>query len=384
MSGRQEFINTLKGGPLLPEAEWKEKTNLYTIWKQRVKPGDIRYELCSGDPEVFVSAVYRFLRDHLDEFLGAVYDSAFTDKGFRDIDRVNIIDSKTICNTPNNPGYFRNVCFQEIVECGGDADIKLSIRNSIKNTLNGKIRKTFFMPALFRDVYNGVVSPNMVLTFNKSCKLASILSPNVYRHLLRVLRTHTGGGSSILFPTASWGVPVVAADGLGYETVDIVDVQGSVLDKCHTIKDTLFSTRNPLFSDQYTLGTYCTPSEIMDKLIDRQYDHIISCPPYYDLEVYGCSDNQSTDLYRTYPEWLENYWRKTVVSSRKLLKGDGVFSFIMGHHIRYQYMSRDMVDIAISEGFHLVDEIKIIPKRKSENIYMSPIEKFEVCSIFKK
>jgi hypothetical protein len=385
MTRKQEFIDFVKNGQvLLPIDQWKKNTNLYKIWQQRVDENDIRYKLCHGKVEVFVETIYNFLRDHLDEFLGIVYESSFTSKEFRDINKVNLIDDNTVCNTPNNPGYFRNVCFEEIVICGGDADIKLSIKNAIVNTLNGKIRKTFFMPALFNDIYNGKVSSNIVLTFNKSCKLMSVFSPNVYRYLLRCLRKHSANSKSILFATASWGVPVVASDELDYDIVDIVDVQDTVLHKCHTIHSELFANRNLLFEQPYTLETYCTPSEVMDTLINKKYDHIISCPPYYDLEIYGASDKQSTDLYKTYGDWLENYWRKTVIASKNLLNDAGVFSFIMGHHVRYQYMSNDMAKIAIEEGFCLVNEIKIIPKRKTENIYLSPIEKYEVCSIFRR
>jgi D-lyxose ketol-isomerase len=42
-----------------------------------------------------------------------------------------------------------------------------------------------------------------------------------------------------------------------------------------------------------------------------------------------------------------------------------------------------MVEIAKQEGFNLVEEIKIVPKRKTDNMYLSPVEKYEVCSIFK-
>lgn len=385
MTRKQEFIDFVKDGQtLLPLADWKKETNLYKVWNQRVDANDIRYKLCNGDVEIFVNTVYKFLQNHIDEFLECVYEASFANKNFRDINKVNLIDSNTICNTPNNPGYFRNICLEEIVICGGDADINLSIKNAIINTLKGKIRKTFFMPALFEDIYNGKISSNMVLTFNKSCKLASIFSPNVYRQLLRCLKKHSVENKSILFATASWGVPVVAADELGYETVDIVDVQDTVLQKCHLIHTELFKDKNVLFTQPYVLETHCTPSEVMDTVINKKFDNIISCPPYYDLEIYGASEKQSTDLYKTYPDWLENYWRKTVLASKKLLNDGGAFSFIMGHHVRYQYMSNDMADIAIKEGFKLVDEIKIVPKRKPSKLYLSPIEKYEVCSIFRK
>lgn len=381
---KTEFISYVKNNQtLLPFQDWRKNTNLYQIWKQRVDASDIRHQLCGGDVERFIRVIYDFLDQHLDEFLGLVYDKSFSDKKFRDINSVNLIGTDAIAGTANNPGFFRNVCFEEIVQCGGDADISLSIKQAISNTLNGKIRKTFFMPALFEDIYHGRISGNMLLTFNKSCKLVSIFSPNVYRYLLRNLAKYSAVKQSVLFATASWAVPVIAADDLGYSTVDIVDVQASVLDKCHTVAQNLFAKKNMLFDDVYTLNTYCTPSEVMDTVIDKTYDHIISCPPYYDLEIYSASNQQSTDLYKTYEEWLEGYWRRTVRASKRLLNPDGAFAFIMGYHVRYQYMSRDMVKIAQQEGFRLVNEIKILPKEKTKNMYLSPIEKYEVCSTFK-
>lgn len=380
---KQQFLNYVKDNQnLLQFEEWKKQTNLYKIWKQRVDEKDIRYKLCNGDPEIFVKVIYNFLENHLDEFLCLVYEKSFCTKKFRDIDVVNLIDENTIANIPNNPGYFRNICFEEIVVCGGDADITLSIKEAIVNTLKGKIRKTFFMPALFPDIFNGKITGNMIVTFNKSCKLVSVFSPNVYRYLLKNLQKHSVNSKSILFATASWGVPVIAADNLNYEIVDIVDVQNTVLDKCHLIKNELFSKKHPLFDPTFKLETYHTPSELMNNLIQKKYDHIISCPPYYDLEMYGASTTQSTDLYKTYEYWLENYWRRTVLASKNLLNEGGVFSFIMGHHVRYHYMNNDMVNIAQQEGMKLLRQIKIIPKQKAKNMYLSPIEKYEVCNIF--
>jgi tRNA1(Val) A37 N6-methylase TrmN6 len=132
----------------------------------------------------------------------------------------------------------------------------------------------------------------------------------------------------------------------------------------------------------YNLNTYCVPSELMDQVITQKYDHIISCPPYYDLEIYSGSDQQSTDLYKTYEEWLEKYWRQTVIASKSLLKENGIFAFIMGHNIRYRFMANDMIEIVKQERLQLINQIKIMPKKKTNSIHSSSIEKYEVCSYF--
>lgn len=363
------------GNTLLPFDKWSTNTNLHKLWNSRIKPDDVRYISCDGKVEIFVRKVYDWLDNHLDTFLQEVYKSGFMETGWRNFDQVTNYDENSIANTANNPGYFRNICSAQIVECGGDGDRSLCIRDSIIRTLNGEVRKTFTMPAIWKNIETGKVGSNMVLTFNKSCKLPSIFSPNVYRYLLNRMHKHQLG-KSILFGTASWGVPVVASIDCGYNTVGIVDVQDGVLDACHDIHNE--------FTPNYMLQTYHTQSEVMDKMIVSGWDHIISCPPYYDLEVYGGSNKQSTDLYTTYNDWLENYWRKTVLSSKNLLSKNGIFAFVMGYHVRYQYMSRDMVEIAKQEGFELIEEVKIVPKRKTANIYLSPVEKYEVCSFFRK
>lgn len=380
---KEYFANYLKNDQsLLPFEEWKKNTNLYKIWNQRVDVNDIRYKLCNGDVEVFVKRIYDFLEHNLDNFLYKVYESGFSDKQFREIESVKTCDN-VVSNTSNNSGYFRNVCMEEIVECGGDNDINLSIKKAIQNTMTGKVRKCFFMPSIYEDIHNNIISSSMILSFNKSCKLASIISPNIYNYLLRVMKRHsTDNCEDILFSTASWCVPVIAVENLNYKNVSIVDVQDGVLKKCHLVsnsrfKKTLFETNN------FTLNTYCVPSERMDQIITQKYDNIISCPPYYDLEIYGGSEEQSTNLYKTYEEWLENYWRKTVIASKKLLRKNGIFAFIMGHNIRYHFMANDMIKIAKQENLTLIDQIKIIPKKQIDNIHTSSFEKYEVCSYFR-
>lgn len=375
MNTYEQWRDIVTGGnTLLPWDEWHARTNLYRLWESRINASDPRRIDC-GDPHTFVRKVYEWLDQHLDAFLLAVYESNFVDRGWRDFDVVTQYDENSISNTPNNPGYFRNWCTDDIVECGGDGDRSLAIRDSIIRTLHGEVRKTFTMPAIWDDIKNGTVSSKMVLTFNKSCKLASVFSPNVYRYLLHRMQTHQRG-TSVLFGTASWGVPVVAAEDCGYNTVGIVDVQDGVLDACDQIHVNRMC--------RYTLQTYHTRSEVMDDMIAPGWDHIISCPPYWDLEVYGGSPLQSTTLFDTYDAWLEGYWRPTVLASINLLTSNGIFAFIMGRYVRYQWCARDMTKIATECGLQLIDTVRIMPKRKTSKLYATSTEKWEECLYFKR
>lgn len=363
------------GDTLAPYTEWIANTNLHDLWNSRVRVGDPRWDSCGGDREVFTRTVYDWLDRNLDAFLRAVYASGFEDRGWRDLDATSVIDENTIALTPNNPGYFRNRCAEDVVVCGGDGDRALSIKDAIVGTLRGRVRKTFTMPAVWGDIVNNRVSPNLVLTFNKSCKLVSVFSPTIYRYLLERARRHTSG-DRVLFATASWGVPVVATDTPPWNTVGIVDVQRGVLDACQRIH----SERRA----RHSLQTYHTPSETMNNRVPGLWDVIMSCPPYWDLEVYGGSDQQSTDLYTTYESWLENYWRRTVEASMHMLAPGGVIAFTMGRYVRYKWCAYDMTRIATECGLEVVDTVRILPRRKTPKLHATSTEKWEICTYLRR
>ena len=135
-------------------------------------------------------------------------------------------------------------------------------------------------------------------------------------------------------PSASWGSPVIATlNEEKYSDIHIVDVQQDVLNVCEDIfNDYVDKPHRKLFGTKppYSLKTFCIPSENMTEVIDGDYDTVFFCPPYYDLEIYGGSDLQSTTLYQTYEEWLDLYWRKTVNECYKVLNTGGMFCFVMG------------------------------------------------------
>ena len=55
----------------------------------------------------------------------------------------------------------------------------------------------------------------------------------------------------------------------------------------------------------------------MTEVIDKDYDTVFFCPPYYDLELYGGSDLQSTILYQT----IQPNARKKVACKPLIYKG---------------------------------------------------------------
>jgi hypothetical protein len=54
-------------------------------------------------------------------------------------------------------------------------------------------------------------------------------------------------------------------------------------------------------------------------------------PPYYRLELYA-GKNQSTEKYKSYEEWLEKYWMKTIEMCFYVLKPGGKLCYILSNY----------------------------------------------------
>jgi hypothetical protein len=79
---------------------------------------------------------------------------------------------------------------------------------------------------------------------------------------------------------------------------------------------------------------FCEPSENLYKNEDfltkyrEHFDVVFFSPPYYKLELYE-SENQSTDVYNTYEEWLAGYWEQTIQLCNHVLIPGGKMCYIL-------------------------------------------------------
>jgi len=79
---------------------------------------------------------------------------------------------------------------------------------------------------------------------------------------------------------------------------------------------------------------FCEPSEnLLARGSFRQkykeyFDVVFFSPPYYRLEMYS-GKNQSTEQYKSYEEWLENYWGKTMELCHWVLRPSGKMCYIL-------------------------------------------------------
>lgn len=381
-----EFINLVrKDINPLSFKDFVQTKQISNLW-DKLEFDDIRIKSLKTKEE-FYKWCYDFI--HNDEPLKVYFRKRLsynTQSVHEEVPIQNIKNIKdSIIHISNNSRYIKNINLPSILDCRA-FDGK-SIKNIYKDALElGKIDRCITMPSVFKDSYNGNYD-TFVVTMKTISGQMSIFSPVIYNMLLNKVNGYLEKKDKckILIPSASWGSPIIATlNEEKYSDIHIVDVQQAVLNVCEDIfndyVDKPFRKLSGI-KPPYNLKTFCVPSENMTEVIDNNYDTVFFCPPYYDLELYGGSDLQSTTLYQTYEEWLDLYWRKTVNECHKVLKSDGMFCFIMGRFCRGYEMGNDMKKIA-AEKFNLIDEIKILPPQEVTRNNMH-LDKYEVCYIMK-
>ena len=356
--------------------DFLKTTHIGNLW-DKLDSDDIRVKSLKNK-ESFYKWCYDFI--HNDEPLKVYFRQRLA---YIDVKPVMIlpIENNIINHKSNNTRLIRNINLQDIMNCEG-ADGK-SIKNIYKDALeHGKIDRCMTVPSVFKDSYNGNYD-TFVVTMKTVSGQMSVFSPTVYNSLLIETDKYVENKKQkLLIPSASWASPILATmNSKNYTELHIVDVQSEVLKTSEELFKHIH-TGDLLHEPPYDLKTFCTPSEKMTDVIDKEYDKVFFCPPYYDLELYGGSELQSTSLYNTYEEWLDLYWRKTVNECDSVLKTGGLFCFVMGRLCRGYEMGNDMRNIA-QEKFNLLDEIKILPPKEITKNNMH-LEKYEICYLLNK
>ena len=373
-----DFVKLIrKDISLLSLLDFLKTTHIGNLW-DKLDSDDIRVKSLKNK-ESFYKWCYDFI--HNDEPLKVYFRQRLS---YIDVKPVMIlpIENNIINHKSNNTRLIRNINLQDIMNCEG-ADGK-SIKNIYKDALeHGKIDRCMTVPSVFKDSYNGNYD-TFVVTMKTVSGQMSVFSPTVYNSLLIETDKYVENKKQkLLIPSASWASPILATmNSKNYTELHIVDVQSEVLKTSEELFKHIH-TGDLLHEPPYDLKTFCVPSEKMTDVIEKEYDKVFFCPPYYDLELYGGSELQSTSLYKTYKEWLDLYWRKTVNECDSVLKSSGLFCFVMGKLCRGYEMGNDMKNIA-EEKFTLKQEIKIIPPIESTRDSNSTIEKYEICFIMKK
>jgi len=230
-------------------------------------------------------------------------------------------------------------------------------KDILQNTKSGLENIPSFLDVLGDFYLRGIIDYKILtpssLHYIKEGRLGSVFSSYYFRAsimnpLVPYSINHTYlKGRRIFTPTLGWGsycygfleCPMVEE----YVGVDVIP---------NVCKKTAEFAAKFYGSKKTTI--YCEPSENLLKHITfrrkyREYfDVVFFSPPYYRLEMYS-GKNQSTEKYKSYEEWLANYWSATMELCHWVLRPGGKMCYILSGYgsdnIRGSDSTRDSFDL---------------------------------------
>jgi hypothetical protein len=237
----------------------------------------------------------------------------------------------------------------------------LHFKDILQKTESGLENVPTFLNVLFdlflRNIIDYKLLTPSALFYTKAGRLGSVFSSFYFRasimspFLVWSLNKQVLKGTRIFTPTLGW-----SSYCYGFlecqEVVEYVgtDVIPAVCEKTRVLAKA--------FSPTVELDIYCSPSE---DLLENQgfmkkykghFDVVFFSPPYYRLEMYS-GKTQSTERYKTYEDWLANYWEKTVRLCHHVLQKGGRMCYILS-----DYGPQDSL-----EHYNLVEDMNAIAKR---------------------
>jgi len=186
---------------------------------------------------------------------------------------------------------------------------------------------------------------------------ASIMNPYlVYSLNLSVLK-----GTRIFTPTLGWSSYMYGFlecnSVIEYVGTDVIP---SVCEKTKQLAKILHPEKKTTI--------YCKPSENLAKnesFLNKYkgyFDVVFFSPPYYTLEIYE-GGKQSTEQYKTYEEWLDKYWEKTIQLCYHVLTNGGKICYVLSG-----YGSENT-----TESYDLIKDMNSIAKKYFKFKSMQPM-----------
>lgn len=213
----------------------------------------------------------------------------------------------------------------------------MHMRDILLNTKSGYILKQRSYLDMAFDLFNKKIIDYQILApaslfYIKNGGFGGVLSSLYFRasimnpYLVYSLNLKLLNGTKVFTPTLGWTSYIYGL--LESNIVDEYVGTDVIKEVCEKTKD--FAENYPKIKTKI----YNKPSE---NLLNYKYfkdnyknhfDLVFFSPPYFKLELYD-SDNQSTDKYKTYDEWLEKYWKKTIELCYFVLEKGGRLCYIL-------------------------------------------------------
>jgi hypothetical protein len=323
---RDEFISIFNI-PNISFAEFRK------TWKRRM--GDKTHDLTNYSNADLLVFYNTFIKNGT-ELIGSIYDTFFA---FEEPVKYIPIDN-TNKSIEFNPKNLSNKSYHQC---------KRPIRNLHFKSAFVDTKTAFEFIDNYIDVlidfYNGYIDAKLLtpsgISFIKKGNVKLLLSGFYFRtsilnpHLILNLSLNYLHGERIFTPTLGWSSYMYGflsnPEVKEYVGVDVIP---SVCKKTREFAKILDNNNDNEMMNSKKVEIYCQPSESLYedkdfmKTYKNHFDIIFFSPPYYTLEEYP-GKKQSTEMYKTYEEWLEKYWDKTIQLCHHVLKNDGKMAYII-------------------------------------------------------
>jgi len=111
----------------------------------------------------------------------------------------------------------------------------------------------------------------------------------------------------------------------------------------------IFGRRKYMFNFRTDVGR---AEDCISYCQEKLYDLVFTSPPYFNLETYNNSVNQSHIFYNKYEDWLSYFIFKIIKDSQRILKDSG-FLVLNIKNIKNYNISDDVVSFCLKNGFCL-------------------------------
>lgn len=305
VSTLSDFINVSKV---------KIGTNIKPL-KQYMKEKDI--------PKEDIKELFENIQ-HRNEYLTRFYNLSLS------VDPERLDMRKTPAMKNKNMDNNQNLIFKNIIR-------NLHFEDILRNTKSGIENNPSFLEML-SDLYLRYIIDYKILTpsarfYIKEGRIGSVFSSYYFRasimnpFLVYSLNESVLKGTKIFTPTLGW-----SSYCYGFlESLNVLEYVGTdvIPSVCQKTK-----AMAKMIAPNKKTDIYCKPSEelfsnkpFMNKYREH-FDVVFFSPPYYELELYE-GGKQSTEQYKTYEEWLDKYWDKTIQLCHHVLEKGGRLCYIL-------------------------------------------------------
>lgn len=295
-------------------AKVKIGTNMKPL-KQYVKEKDI--------PKEDVKELFENIQKR-NEYLTRFYNLSLS----VDPEKLDMQSTKAMKN--NHIDNNQNLVFKNIIR-------NLHFEDILRNTKSGIENNPSFLEML-SDLYLRHIIDYKILTpsarfYIKEGRIGSVFSSYYFRasimnpFLVYSLNESVLKGTKVFTPTLGW-----SSYCYGFlESPSVVEYVGTdvIPSVCQKTK-----AMAKMIAPNKKTEIYCKPSEelfsnkqFMNKYREH-FDVVFFSPPYYELELYE-GGKQSTEQYKTYEEWLDKYWDKTIQLCHHVLEKGGRLCYVL-------------------------------------------------------